>query len=113
MSALDRFAKAKENLRRIKVFLDKIGAKQNTTVRDAYGHVHSITTSTTIYFQPYDGATNYHESSEFDLAFQAVVKKHWKELSAEALANAVAEVEAVKAEAAKEYEDQFGKIIAA
>ena len=41
---------------------------------------------TQIHFQPYDGATNYHNCKAFDVALAAVVRRKWSAIRDEAIA---------------------------
>lgn len=82
---------AKAALRRAKEFVGMVGKPQKTS-REAVGKLHFVSVESTIHFQPTDGANNYHECKEFDLALSRVIQRHWTALSAEVLADLEREV---------------------
>lgn len=85
---------AKEELRRSEKYIAMIGEPQKTTAKGVVGTLHDVSAATKIHYQPYDGATNYHNCPEFDAALNDAIKAKFPELMSDAmglLRDAVAE----------------------
>lgn len=65
-------------------FISVLGKEQRTTAKNV-GHLHDLSVKTVIYYQPTDGAKNYHECEEFDAALSKAIKKNFKALKQQAI----------------------------
>jgi hypothetical protein len=112
-TAIDAFRAAVRAAADAKSLISLIGktAPNTTSARGGLaataGIVHTITIRTTVAYQEYDGAKNYHESEAFDFALARAVRKHFAELQAEALADLDALAADKKEAARQEYADLF------
>lgn len=112
--ALKGFKAAKQALHKACEFVGLIGKPQTqTTARGCYGHISSIEVTTTVHFQPYDGATNYHKCEEFDAALAEVIREQFGPLRDAALDKLTARVADLNDAAAAEYKAEFGAEIGA
>lgn len=73
----------------VREYLSLIGKRERTTADSrtpggTFGHLQSVEATATIYYQPTDGANNYHSIGPFNRALSEVVKKRFPELAAEA-----------------------------
>lgn len=84
MNALQAAERASNLLRIASQYIGIIGKRSSATAPH-FGHLHKITVKSQIYYQPTDGAKNYHECSEFDAALSDVVALRFDELAKEAL----------------------------
>lgn len=90
--SVEAWRKAKNTTAAAKNYLSLIG---KTTDRSTLasregagataGKLTTFSIKTQIHFQPYDGATNYHDCKEFDAALTEVVRKKWESIRDEAI----------------------------
>lgn len=76
---------AKSRLAQATAFVSLIGRLSETTTAQHVGTVHTIEIVTTIHYQPYDGAKNYHKCPAFDDALAAVIREDFAALSKKAI----------------------------
>lgn len=84
---------AKRNTKEAERYLSLIGkTTTNSTLGSrkgaaaTAGELTKFQITTQIHFQPYDGATNYHDCKAFDAALSEVVRKKWSTIKEEAMA---------------------------
>ena len=91
--SIDAWKKAKHNAGEAEAYLGLIGKTTNQStvasregVGATAGQLTKFEIITQIHFQPYDGATNYHNCKAFDAALSEVVRKKWTTIRDEAMA---------------------------
>ena len=91
--SIEEWKKAKHNTAAAEAYLALIGKTTNQTtvaansgVRATAGELTKFAIRTQVHFQPYDGATNYHDCEVFDAALSEVVRKQWTAIRDEAMA---------------------------
>lgn len=89
-------------------YISMIGKPERTTAR-MIGKLHALECSTTVHYQETDGAKNYHNCKEFDVAFARVVKLHFDTLAQEALVLLSETIDASTADAKQEFIELFGE----
>jgi hypothetical protein len=89
-------------------YISMIGKQERTTSR-MIGRLHALECSTTVAYQDTDGAKNYHECKEFDVAFARIVKVHFDTLAQEALALLATDINDRAADARQEFLELFGE----
>jgi len=72
MSTIDKLNQLRNDYQRLTSWADKYG-KPYSGGGGGIGHVHSAEFGCTIYFQAYNGDTNYHPSSELSKDVQAIL----------------------------------------
>jgi hypothetical protein len=92
MSKVKQWGEARQLRREAEEYISLIGktTKRSTVaIREGEnataGSLTKLVVTTQMHFQPYDGATNYHNCKAFDEALSTVARKHWGALHAEAL----------------------------
>lgn len=87
MSKLMEYRKVKAAQSDAKQYVDLIGKTTNrSTVAERSGEhatagsLHKFVVQTQIHFQPYDGATNYHDCKAFDAALTRATRERFTEL---------------------------------
>ena len=105
--SIEAWRKAKNATSAAKNYLSLIGKTTDRStlaslegVGATAGKLTTFSIKTQIHFQPYDGATNYHDCKEFDAALTEVVLKKWGSIRDEAM-ELLAKREAAAAIAAK------------
>lgn len=91
--SVEAWKRAKQNTAEAVAYLALIGKTTNQTtvaansgVGATAGELTKFQITTQIHFQPYDGATNYHDCKAFDAALSEVVRKKWSTIRDEAMA---------------------------
>lgn len=90
--SIEAWKKAKNATAEAEAYLALIGkTTKNTTVAArngegaTAGELTKFEIRTQVHFQPYDGATNYHNCNAFDAALSVVVRKKWSQIRDEAM----------------------------
>ena len=80
-----RFEEAKSNVLSAERYIDRIG-KEYRGGGGGIGNIRSCAVKMTVYFQEYDGATNYHDAPDaLAKALETVIMKNGKALLGEAI----------------------------
>lgn len=103
MRALEKYRQELARLHNIRVYANRIGSPGHGEA----GKLHSITCKSLIHHQPRSGATNYHDSEDFDGYLAKAVAERFEELAKRAVELASADVESLKAGAEREFIELF------